>query len=155
MLEHLKTHLKGKLIILGIGNAIRGDDGAGSYLAQRLQGKVPWMVCDAADSPENYLGKLVKEKPDTVLIIDAVDFGAKPGEFSVLEAEQVKTANLFSTHNASISLTINFLQSELKVDIIVLIIQPKSIALGDELSPEINQTLSELEHWFRNGAQEA
>ena len=79
MLEHLKSHLKGKVVILGIGNTLRSDDGAGSILASRIRDKAPYIVYDCGASPENYLGKIVQDKPDTVLIIDAADFGAKPG----------------------------------------------------------------------------
>lgn len=148
MLDHLKAHLKGKVVILGIGNTLRSDDGLGSILAERIKGKVPWIVYDAGESPENYLGKIIKDNPDNIIIIDAVDFGGKPGEFRVLEASQIKTANLFSTHNASISLTINYLQSNLKADIIILIIQPKDINLGDNLSPEVHRALEKLESFF-------
>ena len=153
MLEHLKLHLKGKVIILGIGNTLRSDDGVGVVLANRIKDKVPFTVWDVGVSPENYLGKIIKERPDTVIIIDAVDFGGLPGEFKVLEAEDIKTANLFSTHNASISLAINYLKSNLKADIIILIIQPKTISFGDKLSSEVNRALEELENWF-NGAGE-
>ena len=148
MLEHLKAHLTGKVVILGIGNTLRSDDGVGSILAGRIKGKVPYTVYDAGPSPENYLGKIINEKPDNVVIIDAVDFRGNAGEFKVLEAKDIETVNLFSTHNASITLLINYLQSNLKVDIIILIIQPKSIVLGDKLSPELAESLSKLEDWF-------
>lgn len=148
MLEHLKSHLKGKVVILGIGNTFRSDDGIGSILASRLQGKVPYAVLDSGPGPENYLGKVIKEAPDNIIIIDAVDFGATPGEFRELDGEDVKTSNLFSTHNSSISLIINYLQSNTKADIIVLIIQPKTLVFGDELSPELAGTLTKLENWF-------
>jgi len=148
MLADLKAHLKGKVVILGIGNNLRSDDGIGSILASRLKDKVPYLVYDAGQSPENYLGKIVAERPDNVIIIDAVDFNGQPGELRVIETNGLKTANLFSTHNASILLTINYLKNNLKLDIIILIIQPKSIAFGDALSPEITKTLDKLEDWF-------
>jgi len=154
MLDHLKYHLKGKVVILGIGNTMRSDDGVGSLLAGRIKDKVPFVVFDAGVSPENYLEKAIKEKPDTIVIIDAVDFGGRPGEFRVLETSDVKTTNLFTTHNASISLTINYLQSNLKVDIIILIIQPKSISFGDKLSQEVTDTLNTLESWFYGTGKE-
>jgi len=147
-LEHLKAHLKGKVIILGIGSMMRRDDAAGSILASRLEGKVPFMVLDAGPSPENYFGKMIREKPDNIIIIDAVDFGGKAGEYLVFEAGDVKTVNLFSTHNASISLAINYLQSNLTAEIIILAIQPRSVAFGEGLSPEIAKTLAILEEWF-------
>jgi hydrogenase 3 maturation protease len=148
MLEHLQSHLKGKVIILGIGNTMRSDDGAGSILASRIQGKAPLIVFNAGTTPENYLEKIIKERPDTIVVIDAADFGGNPGEFELLEAKDIKTVNLFSTHNASISLTINYLQNNLEADIIILIIQPKSIILGDKISSEIEDTLNKLENWF-------
>lgn len=145
---HLESRLKGKVVILGIGNTLRGDDGIGSLLAGRIKGKVPFTVFDAGESPENYLEKIIREKPDTILIIDAVDFGASAGEYDILEAGGIRTANLFSTHNASISLAINYLQRHIEADIIILIIQPKTIAFGDTLSPELTETLDKLEDFF-------
>lgn len=152
-LKHLQEHLKGKLVILGIGNTMRGDDGVGSLLASRIRGKVPFCVFDAGVAPENYLEKVIREKPDNILFIDAVDFGARPGEFRILESGELKTANLFATHNASLNLAINYLQSSLKVDIIILIIQPESFTLGEKLSPQVESTLGELEKWFYEQAK--
>jgi len=144
----------GKTVILGIGNTLRSDDGAGSILASRLKDKTPFCVFNAEESPENYLEKIVKEAPQTVVIIDVVDFGRSPGAFDEIEGRCLKTPNLFSTHNASVSLTINYLQSNLRVEIIILIIQPKSIAFGENLSPEIAKTLEKLENWFLSLAKD-
>jgi len=148
VLEHLKQHLKGKVVILGIGNSLRSDDAVGSLLASRIKDKVPYLVYDAGANPENYLGKIIKNNPDHVVIIDAVDFGGEPGELRELEGDDLKTINLFSTHNASISLTINYLKNNLKADIIIIIIQPKDIGFGDKLSSELTETLHKLERWF-------
>ncbi len=148
-LGHLKLHLKGKVLILGIGNTLRSDDGVGSILATRIQGKLPYIVYDGGSSPENYLGKIIKDKPDTILLIDAVDFGGEAGEFRMLEGEDVQTVNFFSTHDASISLAISYLKNSLKeTGIIILAIQPKVLAFGDQLSPQITKTLERLEGWF-------
>ena len=153
MLNHLKEHLNGKVVILGVGNRLRNDDAIGSLLTERIKEKVPYIVYDAGAAPENYLGKIIKDKPDNVVIIDAVDFGAKPGEYGILEGSAIETVNLFSTHNASISLTINYLQSNFKTDIIILAIQPKNISFGDSLSPEITKTLETLENWFSDAGK--
>lgn len=155
MLEHLKLHLKGEVVIMGIGNTLHNDDGIGSLLASRIKDKVPYIVYDAGPNPENYLGKVIKDKPDNVVIIDAVDFAGKPGEFRELEGEDLETANLFSTHNASLSLTINYLKNNLKLDIIILIIQPEDIGFGEKLSPAVQETLNTLEHWFSRLADDA
>lgn len=152
-LEHLKAHLTGKVVILGIGNALRSDDAAGSFLASRIKGKVPYTVYDAGPTPENYLGKIIKEEPEHIVLMDAADFGAAAGTVRVIEGSGKETpclsaGGLFFTHDASLELTINYLKSNLKADIIILIIQPKSVALGDEISPEVAAALSKLEEWF-------
>lgn len=152
MLNHLKLHLTGKVVIIGIGNTLCSDDGVGSLLASRLQGKVPFIVYDVGASPENYLGKIIKDKPDNIIIIDAADIGVNPGEFRVLEDQDLQTTNLFSTHNASMAMITHYLKNDLKVDIIILLIQPKKISFGDGLSQEISETLSKLENWFMNSA---
>ena len=152
-LDHLLEHLRGKVVICGIGSTLRSDDGIGSLLASRIHGKVPYIVYDAGSSPENYLGKIIKDKPDTVILVDAVDFGGLPGEFRVVEPEDIQTVNFFSTHNASISLAINYLKADLQADIIVLIIQPKCIAFGDTMTKEVMDTLNLLERWFYDTAQ--
>jgi hydrogenase 3 maturation protease len=146
--KQLKTHLKGKVVILGIGNSLKSDDGAGPLLANRLKDKDNFLVFDAGTCPENYLGKVIKARPDTVVIIDAADFGGTPGELRIIEAKQLNSVNLFSTHNASLLLTVNYLQSNLKVDIIILIIQPKSIVLGEQFSLEVTKSINRLEDWF-------
>ena len=148
MLNHLRSHLSGKAVILGIGNTLGSDDGAGSILASRIKDRVSYTVYDAGSSPENYLGKIIKDKPDNIIIIDVVDFGARPGDYTVLEGQSIKTANLFSTHNASISLTIHYLQNNLQADIIVLAIQPKTLDFGDKVSQEVEGAISKLEDWF-------
>jgi len=148
VLEQLKARLSGKVVIVGIGNTLRQDDGIGSILARRLKGKVPYVVFDAGTSPENYLGKITSENTDTVLLIDAVDFGGRPGELRLIEGDELNSANMYFTHNASLSLAINYLKSSLQADIIILIVQPKSIAFGDTMSKELVTVLEELENWF-------
>lgn len=155
MLDILRSRLKGKVIVLGIGNTLRSDDGCGSIIANRIKGRVAFTVFDAGTTPENYLDKIIREKPDTVVIIDAVDFGGSAGEFKILDDKQIQTANLFSTHNASISMAINYLKNSLPVDIIILIIQPKNINFGDRLSPELSSALEKLESLFIEETKDA
>lgn len=153
MLEELSRYLEGKAVVLGIGNTLRCDDAAGSLLVKRLAGKLPYIFYDAGTSPENYLGKLVKDKPDNIIIIDAADFGGRPGEFKLVDGQDMRTANMFSTHNASISLSVDFLRNSIKANIMFLLIQPKTIAFGDKLSPEMSAAVDKLEEWFLKSAK--
>ena len=71
----LEDVFKGKVVIVGIGNTMKGDDGFGPALVERLSPKVKAVCIDAGSAPENYTGKIVKEKPDTILIVDALHLG--------------------------------------------------------------------------------
>ena len=148
MFDHLVKHLRGKVVIAGIGNSLQSDDAAGSLCAQALLGKVPWVVYDASSSPENYLGKIIRDRPDSVILIDSVEFGGTPGTHTLLEGDQIKGNNLFSTHNASLSLTVDYLTNNLKADIIILGIQPKRVAFGDKVSEEVGAAIDSLTEWF-------
>ncbi|MCM8783250.1 MAG: hydrogenase 3 maturation endopeptidase HyCI [Candidatus Omnitrophica bacterium] len=148
ILNKLEGILRGKVIILGIGNPIRGDDAIGSVLAERLVGKISVRVYNGGSSPENLLGKIVQENPDTVLIVDAVDFGGAFGDLDIFNSENIKTANLFSTHNLSPRLIFDFLKEYTQAKTYLLAIQPKSIDLGDKMSLEIEDRLNLLTDWF-------
>ena len=148
ILETLRIRLRGKIAILGIGNTLKGDDGVGALLASRLSGRINCLTYDCGVAPENFLGKVIKDKPETVVIVDAADFRGKKGEFRVFEPETINREGLFFTHNSSLELVINFLQSNGMDNIIILAIQPKSIRLGEGLSKEVEASLNDLEEWF-------
>ncbi|RKY33311.1 MAG: hydrogenase 3 maturation endopeptidase HyCI [Candidatus Omnitrophota bacterium] len=144
----LNSRLKGKVVVVGIGNTMRSDDGVGPILAERIKDKVPFSVFNVGQTPENYLEKIIREEPDTILLVDALDFGGKPGEIRIFDGKDLETTNLFFTHNSSITLLINYLKSNLSTDIIILIIQPKTIDFGEQLSPEVTKGLERTEKLF-------
>lgn len=149
MLNKLKIKLKGKVILLGIGNPLRGDDGFGNALARDLEGKISLKVLEAGSAPENFLGIIIKEKPNTVLFVDAVDFGGEIAEMRLWNLKEIKTKNLFFTHNSSLSLIFSFLKENTQANFYLLAIQPKSIGFQDKMSPQLRKQLEELRSWFQ------
>ncbi|MCM8765351.1 MAG: hydrogenase 3 maturation endopeptidase HyCI [Candidatus Omnitrophica bacterium] len=148
ILERLKKSLVGKVVILGIGNPLRGDDAFGSLFAEELMGKISLIVLNGGSNPENLLGKIIQENPDTILFVDAVDLGRNWGDTSLFEADEVKASLFFFTHNSSLRLIFDFLKENTQAKIHLLAIQPKSINLGDKLSAEIEEKLNFLTGWF-------
>jgi len=149
MLAQLEKILKGDVLFLGIGNELRADDGFGAILARRIKDKVGFRVFEAGVSPENFLGKLIKEKPDTVLLVDAVDFGGDFAEIKLWDLKSVKTRVSFSTHNSSLSLICDFLKREFEVETYLLAMQPKEAGFGKKMSPEVEKKLNEMSSWFK------
>ena len=144
----LQQSLKGKVVIVGIGHSLRGDDALGPCLIKRLEGHIDALCIDAGSAPENYLGKIIKASPEVVLFIDAVDFNKEPGYYKVLEQEEILKTGL-TTHDLSPRTLIEYLTGETRARIYLLGIQPKDLGIGQGLSAPVQKALSELEHLFK------
>jgi len=132
-----------KIIIVGIGNIIRGDDGFGPVLVKKIKDEAKALCLDAGTAPENYLGKIIKEKPDIILIIDAVHLDKNPGEYEILKGEDIVKSG-FTTHDISPAMFMEYLTKETKADIYMLGVQPENIGLGDEMSEKLKEVSNEL-----------
>ena len=137
--------LKGKKVaVIGVGNRMRGDDGVGSVIAERLQGlaRGNLLVIDAETVPENYLGILLDSKPEVVLFIDAVDFGGEAGEWALVPLS-VLGDKVPTTHTVSLKLLGQILESN-GIECLLLAIQPKQIGFGAPMSEEVASTAERI-----------
>ncbi|MGZ8687096.1 MAG: hydrogenase maturation protease, partial [Gaiellaceae bacterium] len=89
------------VVVVGVGNAYRGDDGAGLDVAQRLRERVPGGVrvhiCE--QEPSRLLDAW--EGADVAFVVDAVASGAAAGTVHRFEAGAELPARIFgssSTH---------------------------------------------------------
>ncbi len=142
----LKAKIKDKIVIVGIGNTLRGDDGAGPEIIKRLKSQITnpksqIEMLDVGAVPENFLQKIVGYKPDVILLVDAVNLGKPAGSVEIIKAENLKEES-FSTHNASLKLTIAYLKKETKASVFLLGIQPKNIGFGQRMSPEVEKSIN-------------
>ena len=156
-MEVLKEKLKGKVVIVGIGNILRGDDGAGPELIKSLKFKVrsseknhelstpnhQLCLIDTGSVPENFLQKIVGERPDVILLVDTINLGKPAGSVEIIKAENLKEES-FSTHNASLKLTIAYLKKETGTDLFLLGLQPKNIGFGQKISPEVEESVKKI-----------
>ena len=136
--------LSGSVSILGVGNQYRGDDGVGSLIAQRLAGRVSAQVIDAGAVPENYLEKIARSHPDTVLVVDAVDFGGKAGEWRLLDPVAIAQSGL-SSHALSLRMVANYLSARTQAQVALLAIQPGDVGPGTTLTDKVERTMEFLE----------
>ena len=143
---------KGRVVIVGIGNVLRGDDAFGPKLIEQLSEQIDMVCIDAGSAPENYIGKIAKERPNTILIVDVVDLGQGPGDFKLLNKEQIVTSG-FTTHDLSPRMFIDFLAQETKAAIYLLGVQPKNIDFGSEMSDEIVEALRVISNLIKETDQ--
>jgi hydrogenase 3 maturation protease len=145
MIEQLRERLQGKkTVILGIGNPMRGDDGLGPALIERLQGKTNASLIDGGEVPENYLGPIEAAQPEVVLIVDAADLQASAGDAALIKMDQLSQTGI-STHNASLGLFAKVVQTLTGAEILVLAVQPMYNSFGTPLSGPVIRTLDWLE----------
>lgn len=137
-LEDLTKRIAGKRFgVIGVGNVMKGDDGAGPETVHRLEGLgFPLPMADATEVPENYGGWVPKQELEAVVFVDAVEFGGEPGECSVIPLEKLMVS-ASNTHRMSLHYTVMYLRDEWEGDAILVGIQPKSLALGEGLSTEV------------------
>lgn len=135
-LENLKRRLKGKVVILCLGNPERGDDGAGCRVAERLSGSKDWTVIDGGMAPENFLEPIIKLKPDILVIVDTVRFEGAPGEIKVFKASDLLSGKV-STHDMSPKLFIEYLKDSIKLKTYIVGVQPKINSFGSKMSKEV------------------
>ena len=144
MIETLSNRLNGKVMILGVGNPLREDDGVGPCLIGQLKGQVDAILLDCEEVPENFLGKIAENQPNSILIIDAIDLGMSPGEVAILEEERLGRSG-WSTHHAPLQLFINRVKAETGSHVLVLGIQIKYRGFGNRLSDEVRETIGLLQ----------
>ena len=142
--ERLGQIIEGKVVIVGMGNCLRGDDGLGPSLMERLKKKLDITCINAGSTLENYLGKIVREDPDTVLLIDAVHLGLEPGAYEIMDPEEVNPTG-FSTHDISPKMHLDLLSRSINGKIFLLGVQPGQLTLGSKISAEVRKTLRILE----------
>ena len=58
-LEQLAAWIQGEVVVMGIGNPLRGDDAAGSMVARRIAAPPGVSVIDAQEVPEDYFSLVV------------------------------------------------------------------------------------------------
>lgn len=149
MFDELQSRIENKnVLLMGVGNRARGDDGVGSYLVKRLQQKVSIPLIDAGDVPENYIGQIERSQADFVLIVDAADFGATPGEIALIELQHLKEIGA-STHSANLSLLFKVIPMSKRPETLLVAIQPETTLTGKGLSEAVRNSLDGLENLFR------
>ena len=137
-----------KVLILGVGNRSRGDDGLGSYLADRLKGKLNVPLLDAGSVPENFLRQVEASQADLVLVLDTADLRAAPGDVALLELSQVSDMAI-STHTVNLQLLFKVIPASRRPKVLVLAVQPETTVDGTKMSLTARLAMQGLESLLR------
>jgi hydrogenase maturation protease len=134
-------------VVVGIGNTLLTDDGFGPRMIELLQGDpgVPAAVklIDGGTAVMNLLAEVAAA--DLLLVVDAVSTGRPPGTLvRVADAEvPMLFGQVLSAHQNGVSdlLAALALTGELPRRIVVVGVEPGSLATGCGLTPAVEQAL--------------
>ena len=142
-----------KQVLLGVGNTLKGDDGAGPTVARQLAGVEGWLAIDCGPMPENFLGRIrgLDPKPELIILVDSAVMGCEPGGLRQVNKSALDELAL-STHSMPLSLLIGRLET-LAQQVTLFGIEPKVVATGEErLSPEVTTAVHRLVKLLKEGS---
>lgn len=137
-----------KLIILGVGNELKCDDGVGPYIIKKLkeeniEDKKKLLFIDAQTVPENFTGKIRKEKPTHLIIVDACLMDEEPGTMKIVNKYDFANIGI-STHSMSLSFFVRYLEKDTEFRIIFVGIEPESMDYADKPTPKVAEAADEF-----------
>lgn len=142
-----------KLGVLGVGNTLKGDDGIGVVLLNRLkESELPGEVefYEVGTSGMNILHHL--KNLDTAVIIDAVRSKGEPGDSVFFSPDDVDNdLEVRSTHDANLleAIELSETMGERPDRVVIMGIIPKNMEINEDLSSPLRDRLPELEGELR------
>ena len=136
-----------KLIVLGIGNEVKSDDGVGPAIIKKLKEEnienKKLLFIDSKTVPENFTGKIRKENPTHLIIVDACLMDLEPGDMKLVNRYNFADIGI-STHSMSLSFFVKFLEKDIDIKIAFVGIEPQTMEMGDKLSPNVEKAAYEF-----------
>jgi len=136
---------RGKAVIIGVGNPLRGDDGVGMKILEYLEDMdLPdVMLLNTETVPEAFTGKVSEYEPTHVLLVDAANFRGEPGDAKLINSAQIG-GTAVSTHSLPLTIFITYIEKTLNVKVKLLGIQPKRIEFYTEMTPELEEASKKI-----------
>ncbi|MCK4294550.1 MAG: hydrogenase maturation protease [Planctomycetes bacterium] len=142
---------RGSIMIVGVGNRLLGDEGVGLHIIDSLS-RIPMpsyvKIIDCGCDLLSLMAYL--NKPQKVLVIDAIRAGGKPGQVYRFDFDELHAVQnqMHSAHQVKTADALELLKHVCPCltdcEITVMGIEPKAIELSTDLSKEVGQSVSDL-----------
>ena len=140
-----------RVLVVGVGNRLLGDEGVGPCVIDNLSRmKLPPCV-NVFDCGCDLLSiVLYLDRPEKIVIVDAVRAGGKPGEIYRYDYSELATMKdeTQSGHQMGTINVLRLLKSVYPVladtEITVIGIEPKTLELGNNLSQEVEERIADV-----------
>ena len=143
--------MTGRQVVIGVGNALRGDDGVGLAVAAALETRVPpgVSVVSCEQEPSRLLDAW--EGAQSAIVVDASASGAEPGTVTRFDASAIPVpAGVFrsSTHAFGVGDAIEVARAlgRLPAHVLVYAVEGDGFAAGAPLSAAVAAAVDEVAH---------
>lgn len=140
--------MKSKILVVGVGNPYRSDDGIGAEIIKilQLENNPDFVLVDGGTDGLALFDKVVEY--EQVIIIDAVQMLEAPGvvkQFSPAEARLKVKSDVLSTHGFGLADMLKLVeQFGIKSEIKIIGIQPKDVSFGEGLSDAVKKQIPHI-----------
>ena len=137
-----------KIIIIGVGNLFRHDDGIGPVIINILkqENNPDYILIDGGTDSLALIDQLALY--DKAIIIDAAHMMEIPGAVRLFTPEEAKIKiknDVLSTHGVGLAEMFILMQKlNIKTKIKIIGVQPKDISFGEGLSDEVNIQIPQI-----------
>jgi hydrogenase 3 maturation protease len=135
------------IVVAGIGNSIRCDDYVGVRVVEDLRGRTSQAVhlIECETVPESFVDEIVSIQPSHVLLIDAAVLGLSPGTANLYDVDEVADVPSISSHTLPLRVFSDYVGMLTGARIALLLIEPKCMDFGDEMSGEVEEAAALVE----------
>jgi hydrogenase maturation protease len=137
------------VLVLALGNPLMGDDGIGVRIIEELRERELPSGVALADGGTTGLALVgLMEEYQRVIVVDAADMGQAPGcvrKFAPSEVQFRTTGDILSLHQVGFreALTLAEALGVSPPELMIIGVQPKRTAIGEELSSEVERAVPE------------
>ncbi|MFF8864763.1 hydrogenase maturation protease [Streptomyces sp. NPDC015139] len=141
--------MSGRVVVIGVGNTLRGDDGVGPAVVEALRGHVPGDTVLAVSDGEPARMLELWRDADTVVVVEALrSQPARPGELHTLTPAEAagRPRGTASTHALGLGECLALAEALdlLPPKLVVHAIEVADVELGASLSEAVRSALPEL-----------
>jgi hydrogenase maturation protease len=141
-----------RALVIGLGNPLMGDDGAGLAALARL--REDWLLPEGVELVDGGTWGMnllpIIEGCPCVLLLDAIDADSPPGTLTVLERADIPRyfQLKLSPHQIDLREVLGLaeLRGKLPARLIAIGVQPERIEMGITLSPPVARAVDKIAH---------
>ena len=149
-ISFIRPELRGarRIVVLGVGNPARGDDGAGLACIRDLRRTRPRLpsfvrLVEAGSVPENFTGRVRVFGPSHVIVVDAARAGRRPGAIFVVQPSRIAHEDV-SSHRVPLSWLARYLAETIGCRVLIIGIQPGRTEPGRPLSVAVGKSVERV-----------